>query len=250
MFNPEKPPELAVTRWFNTKETPTLAALKGKVVLVVAFQMLCRGCVEHGLPQARKLSHQFHEDDVVVLGLHSVFEHHKAMTPDPLEAFIQEYGWSFPIGIDEPQGGDFGHGMPKTMAAYEMQGTPTMLLFDRQGRLRRHYLGQVDDMRLAAEVMGLAIDDADAAREASVKIERKLTTVLVDPSGDGDHHHHHHDHAGGCCGGHHAHDHGHDHGHDHACSGGGACGGQGGCGHDHDHEHAHDHHDHGAVRRR
>ncbi len=213
MFDPEKPPALSVTRWFNSKEPLSLENLKGKVVVVIAFQMLCPGCVEHGLPQARRLSQQFRKDEVAVIGLHTVFEHHKAMTADALEAFIHEYRWSFPIGIDEPH----GKGMPKTMAAYEMQGTPTMLLFDRQGRLRRHYLGQVDDMRLAAEVMGLAIDDADAARDASVKIERKLAGVLVDPAGDHEHQHHHHDHDGACCG----HDHDHDHAHhDHAHSGG------------------------------
>jgi peroxiredoxin len=245
MFNPEKPPALAVTRWFNTKEAPSLEGLKGKVVVVVAFQMLCRGCVEHALPQARRLSHQFRSEDVVVIGLHSVFEHHNAMTADGLAAFIKEYGWGFPIGIDEHEDAAKAAGMPKTMTAYEMQGTPTILLFDRQGRLRRHYLGQVDDMRLAAEVMGLAIDDADAPRDASVRIERKLTSVLVDPAGDHehqDHHHHHHD--GACCGG--QHHHGHDHGSDHAGAGDAGCAGHGGCGHSHDHGHGHSH---GNIRR-
>ena len=189
MFNPEKPPALDVTRWFNTKVPLTLAGLKGRVVVLFAFQMLCPGCVSQGLPQARKISERFHSDEVQVIGLHTVFEHHAAMTPEALEAFIHEYRWTFPIGIDEPA----GNGMPKTMAAYEMQGTPTVLLFDRQGRLRRHYLGKVDDIRIAAEIMGLAIDEADAARDASVRIERKLMSVLVDPAGDHEHQHHHHE---------------------------------------------------------
>lgn len=240
MFNPEKPPALSVTRWLNTKEPLSLEALKGRVVLLVAFQMLCPGCVSHALPLARKIQRQFRSEEVAVIGLHCVFEHHSAMTAEALEAFVHEYQWSFPIGIDEPA----GSGMPKTMAAYEMQGTPTMLLFDRQGRLRRHYLGQVDEIRLGAELMGLAIDDVDAPREMSVRIERKLMGVLRDPAGDHDHDHDHHHHDGGCCGGHH---HGHDHDHDHACAGDGSCG------HDHDHghhHHAHDHgHGHGGKRR-
>ena len=203
MFNPEAPPELVVTRWFNTADPLTLASLKGRVVALVAFQMLCPGCVNHGLPQAKKLSEQFSDDEVAVLGLHSVFEHHGAMPPEALEAFIQQYGWEFPIAVDTPVGTD----IPRTMASYEMRGTPTLLLFDRQGRLRRHYFGQVDDIRLAAEIMGLAIEDANAPREASVAIERKLHQTLVDP------------HA------HHGHDHGHEHGDD--------------CGCDHAHDHAH-----------
>ena len=45
-----------------------------------------------------------------------------------------------------------------------MQGTPTLLLFDRQGRLRRHYLGAVDDVRLGAEIMALSSRTKGAAR--------------------------------------------------------------------------------------
>lgn len=225
MFDPEHPPELSVARWFSTKEPVTLASLKGKVVVLAAFQMLCPGCVSYGLPQARKLAERFHASQVQVIGLHTVFEHHSVMTPEALEVFIEEYRWPFPIGIDTPD----GIGMPRTMAAYHIQGTPTLLLFDRQGRLRRHYLGQVDDIRLGAEIMGLAIEDADAKREASIRIEQKLADALVDPQA----HHHGHEHAhGDACGC--GHDHHHGHGHDHH--------------HGHDHQHAHDH-DHGHDHR-
>ena len=202
MFNPEKPPELQVSQWFNAKVPITLAGLKGRVVVVSAFQMLCPGCVSHGLPQAKKLVERFSSAEVAVIGLHSVFEHHDVMTPAALAAFVHEYRWPFAIGIDKPDGKD----LPKTMAAYEMRGTPTLLLFDRQGRLRRHYLGQVDDIRLSAEIMGLAIEDANATRDDSINIERRLAAALIDP--DADHHGHDHDHGDDCgCG----HDHTHDH---------------------------------------
>jgi hypothetical protein len=175
--------------------------------------MLCEGCVKHALPQAARLAVSFSDAEVAVIGLHTVFENHKAQAPAALEAFVEEHGWPFAIAIDQAN----GQGLPKTMAAYEMQGTPTLLVFDRQGRLRRHYLGHVDDVRLAAEVMALALEDAKAPREVSIAIERRLAAVLVDPDA-----HHHHD---GCCG----HDHGHGHHHEHA-HGSGCCGG-------HHHEH-------------
>lgn len=197
MFDPEAPPELQVSRWLNTSEPLSLAKLKGRVVALAAFQMLCPACVQHGLPQARKLTERFSADEVAVIGLHTVFEHYDAMTPGALKAFVREYRWPFPIAIDQPN----GKTIPKTMAAYELRGTPALLLFDRQGRLRRHYLGQADDMRVAAEIMALAIEDRNASREQSVAIERALGAALIDP-----HAHHHHD--GGCCGGDHAHDHG------------------------------------------
>jgi peroxiredoxin len=189
MFDPEKPPELAVTRWFGTKEPATLARLKGRVVVLHAFQMLCPGCVSHGLPQARRIAERFNPAEVAVVGLHTVFEHHDVMTPAALEAFIHEYRWPFPIGVDEPD----GNGLPRTMAAYQMRGTPSLLLFDRQGRLRRHYLGQVDDMRVAAEIVAMASEARDAPRKASVAVEEMLAAVLVEPA----HAHHHHDHVHG-----------------------------------------------------
>lgn len=148
-------PELAVTRWFNMKgEPPTLAGLRGKIVVLHAFQMLCPGCVAHGTPQAQKLHRLFAaNDDVVVLGLHAVFEHHAAMTDVSLEAFIHEYRLTMPIGVDSP--GDAGP-IPETMRRYGMQGTPTTVVIDRDGMIREHAFGQVDDLALGVLVGCLA----------------------------------------------------------------------------------------------
>jgi hypothetical protein len=232
MFDPEKPPEFTTARWFNTAAPPTLAGLKGKVVVLSAFQLQCKGSMTHGLPQAMRLAGAFSDDEVQVLGLHVPFEQHDKETPDALEAFLGENEFEFPIGIDKPN----GNGIPKTMEAFEIRGTPTVLVFDRQGRLRRHYLGQVDDVRLGAEIMALAIEARDAPREQSIALERRLAAALVDPN----EHHHHHD--GECCGGHdHTHDHDHAHGHSHDADhehAGGCCGGA------HAHSHANDDHAH------
>lgn len=221
MLNPESPPEIQAARWFNAEKPMVLAGLKGKVVVVVAFQMNCPGSQKHGLPQAARMAGAFNSDEVAVIGLHSVFEDHAAQKPEALEAYLTENGIDFPIAVDKPNGG----GLPKTFEAYELQGTPTVLIFDRQGRLRRHYLGQVDDVRLGAEVMALAIEARDAPREQSIALERRLSATLVDPN-----EHHHHDHEGGCCGGHGHDHHGHDHDHEHTDGEGGCCG----------HDHAHD----------
>lgn len=200
MFDPENPPELQTTGWINADKPLTLASLKGKVVAVTAFQMLCQGCVEFGLPQAKRLAGKFNAAEVAVIGLHSVFEHHAVMTPQALQVFMAEYKWPFPVGIDTPD----GDGPPKTMAAYQMQGTPTLLLFDRAGRLRRHYFGRPDDMQIAAEIMALAIEDANSPREQAASIEHKISRALAAPAHDHDHDHDHgaHVHGPGC---------GHDH---------------------------------------
>lgn len=219
MFNPENPPEIQAARWFNAEKPVTLKSLKGRVVVVAAFQTHCPGSLKHGLPQATRLAGAFSGDEVAVIGLNVPFEEQGKQTPKALEAFIAEQGLTFPIALDKPNGSD----LPKTFEAYELQGTPAILIYDRQGRLRRHYLGQVDDLRLGAEVMALAIEARDAPRDQSIAIERRLAAALVDPNV-------HHHHEGGCCGGH-GHDHGHAHAHD-----GGCCGGA----HSHDHGPSHD----------
>lgn len=150
-------PELDVSQWFNTEAAPTLAALRGQVVLLHAFQMLCPACVRLATPQAQQVHEQFGRRGVAVLGLHTVFEHHAAMQPIALEAYIFENRLSFPIGVDRPDG---HQGLPMTMRAYGMQGTPTLVLIDRQGRLRQHAFGHVQDLALGVALGTLLAEAA------------------------------------------------------------------------------------------
>lgn len=140
-------PEWSVSRWFNASAPLTLQAFRGRVVMLHAFQMLCPGCVSHGTPQAQRAHQLFRQTDLAVVGLHTVFEHHAAMTPVSLEAFIHEYRLTFPIGVDEAS--DEGP-IPVTMRRYEMRGTPTTILIGRDGTLRHHGFGQEDDLALGA----------------------------------------------------------------------------------------------------
>ena len=154
-------PELEVTRWFNTSDSPTLEDLAGEVVVIEAFQMLCPGCVSHGLPQAKRIQSIFGQD-ATVLGLHTVFEHHEAMTPVSLEAFLHEYRISFPVGVDEHIS---GVRLPKTMMNYQLRGTPSLIVIDRAGRIRLNAFGQIDDLAVGALIARL-IDEPRPDTEA------------------------------------------------------------------------------------
>jgi hypothetical protein len=157
MKQPEKfskAPRLEVSQWFNTSEPMNLEKLLGRVVVIEAFQMLCPGCVSHGIPQSIQIHDTFPRDKVVVLGLHTVFEHHAAMTPVSLEAFLHEYRIGFPVGVD--MAGD--NAIPRTMMAYQLRGTPSLLLVDSKGNLRAHHFGQVSDMIVGAEIATLLAD--------------------------------------------------------------------------------------------
>lgn len=147
------PAPLSVSQWFNSDRPITLDALLGKVVLIHTFQMLCPACVMQAGPQAVRLwqHYRHHEraEDVVVIGLHTVFEHHEVMTPAALAVYLHEFRIPFPVGVDQA---DTESPIPKTMRAIGMQGTPTTLLIDGAGRLRKHQFGVEPDQQIAAEM--------------------------------------------------------------------------------------------------
>jgi hypothetical protein len=134
----------------------SLADLRGSVVVIEAFQMLCPGCVSHGLPQAQRVAATF-GSDITLIGLHTVFEHHEAMTPVSLEAFLHEYRITFPVGVDEPSPDS---GAPLTMRRYGLRGTPSLVLIGRDGRLRLNAFGQIDDLALGAHIARLIDEPA------------------------------------------------------------------------------------------
>ncbi len=152
----ESPP-WQVSAWLNVREPLSLESLRGRVVVLEVFQLLCPGCVSHGLPQAKRIAETFPDRDVQVVGLHSVFEHHEAMGPTVLQAFLHEYRIEFPVGIDAHSPGE---SRPQTMAEYGMRGTPTLLIYDRAGKLAHHHFGQVSDMAVGAEIARLIDEPA------------------------------------------------------------------------------------------
>ena len=95
-------PAWQVSQWFNSRTPLDLAGLRGRVVVLHAFQMLCPGCVLHGVPQAERIHQQFAGEGVAVVGLHTVFEHHEAMRPVSLQACLHEFGIGHPVGMDAP----------------------------------------------------------------------------------------------------------------------------------------------------
>jgi AhpC/TSA family len=146
-------PEWSTTEWFNS-DPLSLTQLRGQVVYLHAFQMLCPGCILKGIPQAQRVFESFRGAKLAVVGLHTVFEHHRAMEAHALEAFLHEFRISFPVGIDAAGTAR----IPKTMQAYGMQGTPTTVLIDATGRLRKQVFGAYEDLLLGADLQSLMME--------------------------------------------------------------------------------------------
>src|SRR5688572_1782713 len=153
-----KAPPLQVTTWLNVTEPPTLETLHGRVVLLHAFQMRCPGCHELATPQAQRVHESFSHDDLTVIGLHCVFENHEAQSPELLRGYVREQRLTFPIAIDAPDGDG---GIPLTMKALNLDGTPTLVLLDRQSRIRMKRLGYVADLKLGAAIGTLVAELGD-----------------------------------------------------------------------------------------
>jgi peroxiredoxin len=154
--------EIQASQWFNTAEPLSLSQLKGRVVVVVAFQMLCPGCVLHAIPQLKKMHQLYRGAPVTVIGLHTVFEHHNAMQAHALEAFIHEYKLEFPVAIDAPS----HDAIPLTMQALQLRGTPSTLIWDSRWQLSVHEFGHMDDLALGT-VIGQLLQAASASSTAN-----------------------------------------------------------------------------------
>lgn len=157
-------PELAVSEWFNTAAPLSLAALRGRPVYIHTFQLLCPGCVTGSIPQVQRIERIFRHTDLQVIGIHTVFEHHAAMTPVTLRAFLHEYRISHPVGVDLA---DDTSDIPVTMGRFGLRGTPSSLLIGRDGAIVHQAFGVEDDIAVGARIaLGLSPHIAGAAASA------------------------------------------------------------------------------------
>jgi hypothetical protein len=49
------------------------------------------------------------------------------------------------------------------MERYKMRGTPSLILIDKQGLVRKHTFGAVDDLRIGAEIGALTQESVKSA---------------------------------------------------------------------------------------
>lgn len=124
--------------------------------------MLCPACVSHSIPQSQRARRLYPADEVAVIGLHTVFEHHDVMGPAALKVFLSENRITYPVGVDLH---DTDSSIPATMRAYSLQGTPSQILLDRSGRVRSSRFGMVEDLALGTAIGRLLAEprpEADA----------------------------------------------------------------------------------------
>lgn len=156
-------PELAGGRgWLNTEQPLSLAALRGKVVLLDFWTYGCINCV-HIIPDLQRLEEKYSRQ-LVVIGVHSAkFDNEKET--ENIRRIILRYGIEHPVVNDA----DF-----RIWEAYAVRAWPTQVLIDPAG----YVVGQV-----AGEGNYDVIDKAVAqlveeARKRGTLDERPLKLAL------------------------------------------------------------------------
>jgi cytochrome c biogenesis protein CcdA/thiol-disulfide isomerase/thioredoxin len=123
----------AVSAWLNTPggKPLTLAALRGKVVLVDFWTYSCINCVRT-LPYLRSWDARYRAKGLVIVGVHTpefAFEHE---LPN-VRAAVRDDGIRYPIAVDNAYG---------TWQAYGNQYWPAHYLIDRTGHVREVHFGE------------------------------------------------------------------------------------------------------------
>jgi cytochrome c biogenesis protein CcdA/thiol-disulfide isomerase/thioredoxin len=124
-----------IQQWLNTPggKPVSLAALKGKVVLVDFWAYSCINC-QRELPHVEAWARAYASDGLEVVGVHTpeyAFEH----VPSNVAAGVRRLGLTFPVALDNSYG---------TWNAYDNQSWPAGYLIDASGQIRHISIGEGD----------------------------------------------------------------------------------------------------------
>ena len=127
-------PEIAgISQWLNTPDAKpiSIAALKGKVVLVDFWAYSCINC-QRAIPHVNAWYSAYAADGLEVIGVHTpeyAFEH----VPSNVAAGIERLGIRYPVALDN----DYA-----TWNAFSNQSWPAEYLIDSTGKVRHVSVGE------------------------------------------------------------------------------------------------------------
>ncbi len=137
-------PDWDIETWFNSPPLK-IAELKGKVVIIEFFQMLCPGCRTFSMPIIKSWEHRFKSKikagELKIISIHTVFEAHPSQSNKRLKKFLEERKVTHAVGVDRHE---FGEWMPQTMRAWKTKGTPEIAIIDKKGIIRFQKFGRFE----------------------------------------------------------------------------------------------------------
>ncbi len=139
-------PDIQSNQWINGEKV-SIPDLKGKVVVLDFFQLWCPGCNSFTKPLLtywhEKYSSEIANKELVIIGVHTVYEGHSYQTFEALRQYIAENQITHLIANDLLVSGH----LPETMKSYETNGTPEVAIIDKDGIIRFQKFGFFDNTK-------------------------------------------------------------------------------------------------------
>lgn len=168
--SPEFPEGLT---WFNVVEPPTIAGLRGKIVLLDFWTLGCINC-QHIIPDLKRLEEEF-ASSLVVIGVHSG-KYSTEQDDESIRESIRRYGLRHPV-VNDP---DFA-----VWSRFGARAWPTLVLIDPAGNVVGMHAGEGVYELFAPIFSDLEAEFAgriDSAPYAVALDARTTSTVLSYPS--------------------------------------------------------------------
>jgi thiol-disulfide isomerase/thioredoxin len=133
LINPRsarRAPELAEGSWINS-EPLAIAKLRGRVVLVDFWTFGCYNC-RNTLPALKRWDEAYRQQGLTIIGVHSPeFEREKRL--ENVRREVRSLGINYPVVTDN----DYN-----SWRAFGVEAWPTVVLLDKQGRIRLTHVGE------------------------------------------------------------------------------------------------------------
>ena len=123
-------PELASGEWINSQPLQ-LKDLRGRVVLIEFWTFGCINC-RNALPFVESWHERYREQGLTVIGVHSP-EFDEEKNVETLRRQVSSLGIRYPVVTDN----EF-----QTWKAFNVEAWPTIVLLDKQGRIRWTRVGE------------------------------------------------------------------------------------------------------------
>jgi thiol-disulfide isomerase/thioredoxin len=149
--------------WLNTERPLTLAALRGKVVILDFWTYCCINC-QHVLPQLRRLEERF-PNELAVIGVHSAKFTSEEETYN-VRAAVMRHDIRHPVVNDRAF---------VMWRAYAVRAWPTIVIIDPDGKVIGGHSGEFD-----AAPLGDLIGDLIAKHEAAGGVDRTPLRLLLE----------------------------------------------------------------------
>jgi thiol-disulfide isomerase/thioredoxin len=124
------PPIVEGTLWINSPPL-TLERLRGRVVLLDFWTFSCYNC-RNTLPTLKRFDASYRERGLTIVGVQTPeFDSEKRV--DTVRQQVRTLGIKYPVVLDNEY---------VTWRAYGVQAWPTVVIIDRQGRIRYTHIGE------------------------------------------------------------------------------------------------------------